>query len=72
MLEGAAGYAMSPTRAARVLVIVKGVAARCCCRVLHHEAVKVVCALWHVGGIASCSFRCRVLLSDFSQKKQEA
>jgi len=35
-------------------------------------AVKVVCALWswHVGANAGC--RCRVLLSDFSQKQQEA
>ena len=44
----------------------------CCCRVLlQGAAVKVVCALWswHVGAIAGC--RCRVLLSDFSQKQQE-
>ena len=48
-------------------------AARCWCRVL--LAVRVVCTVWSdamrmlVKGAAA---RCRVLLSDFSQKQQEA
>ena len=46
-----------------------GAAAGCCFKVLQ---LKVVCALWswHVGAIAGC--RCRVLLSHFFQKQQEA
>ena len=85
LLEGAVGLACwccctgdasgcCKVRNVPARVLVKGVAARCCCRVLHHGAIKVVCALWswYAGAIASCNFRCGVPLSDFSQKQREA
>jgi len=58
-----------------LLQLLQGAAVRVACPLWSWPAgaaVKVACALrsWHVGAIAGC--RCRVLLSDFSQKQQEA
>ena len=84
MLQG--GYVLYPTRAARVLV--KGAAARCRVQLLEWSALelaggaaagccfKVLQLKWCVCALELacwCHCRsCRVLLSDFSQKQQEA